>query len=91
MQREGGGRKDVVMEREGGGRTGEREKRQREKEHAPHHTFILCFSDVYILVRNTWRQKQRGVRSVSRRTLTTTLHNLKKGNNAPSFLVKKHI
>ena len=49
MQREGGGRKDVIMEREGGGRTGEREKREREREHAPHHAFILCLSYVFAL------------------------------------------
>ncbi len=47
MQREGGGRKDVIMEREGGGRTGE--KREREREHAPHHTFILYLSYVFAL------------------------------------------
>jgi hypothetical protein len=49
MQREGGGRKDVVMEREGGGRTGEREKRERERENVPPYTFILYLSYVFAL------------------------------------------
>ncbi len=44
MQREGGGRKDVIMEREGGGRKGEREKREiyRESMLPTIHSYYIC-------------------------------------------------